>query len=63
MEQSVKPRTYYERERETRKEYQRQYREAHLEEVRRKDRERRRKPKTKQGKPIVVEHAVKVSFD
>jgi len=61
MEQSVKPQTYYERERETRKEYQRQYREAHLEEVRRKDRERRRKPK--KGKPIVVEHFIRVSFD
>jgi hypothetical protein len=32
-----------------------------LEEVRKKDRERRRKPK--KGKPIVVEHSVKVSFD
>jgi hypothetical protein len=61
MEQGVKPQTYYERKRETRKEYQRQYREAHLEEVRRKDRERRRKPK--KGKPIVVEHSIKVSFE
>jgi hypothetical protein len=61
MEQGVKPQTYYERKRETRKEYQRQYREAHLEEVRRKDRERRRKPK--KGKPIVVEHFIRVSFD
>jgi hypothetical protein len=61
MEQGVKPQTYYERERENRKAYQRQYREEHLEEVRKKDRERRRKPK--KGKPIVVEHFIRVSFD
>lgn len=61
MEQGVKPQTYYEREKENRKQYQRQYRAEHLEEVRKKDRERRRKPK--KGKPIVVEHSIRVSFD
>ena len=60
MEQSVKPQTYYERKRETRKAYQRQYRAEHLEEVRKKDRERRRTPKP--STPILVEHNVKVVF-
>lgn len=60
MEESVKPQTYYERKRETRKAYQREYREAHLEEVRKKDRERRRTPK--KTEPIKVEKNIRVSF-
>ena len=60
MEQSVKPQTYYERKRETRKAYQRQYRAEHLEEVRKKDRERRRKPN--KTEPIKVEKNIRVSF-
>ena len=51
-----------EREKENRKAYQRQYRAEHLDEVRKKDRERRRKPRSK-GEPIRVEKNVKVRFD
>jgi hypothetical protein len=61
MEQGVKKETYYQRERENRKAYQRKYREVHLEEVRKKDRERRRK--TPKQDPIRVEKNVRVSFD
>jgi hypothetical protein len=60
MEQGVKKESYYERQREERKKYQRQYREDHLEEVRKKDRERRRRPKP--SVPLLVEHNVKVVF-
>jgi len=61
MEQGVKQETYYQRKRENRKAYQRQYREAHLEEVRKKDRERRRTPK--KTEPIKVEKNIRVAFD
>lgn len=60
MEQGVKKETYYQRERENRKKYQREYRELHLEEIRKKDRERRRTPK--KTTPIKVEKNIKVSF-
>jgi len=61
MDQGGKQQTYYQREREKRKAYQRKYREVHLEEVRKKDRERRRRtPKTD---PIRIEKNVRVSFD
>lgn len=43
MEQEVKKPTYYELNKSKRKEYQQTYRYSHLEEVRRKDRERKRK--------------------
>jgi hypothetical protein len=60
MQQGVKKESYYERQREERKKYQRQYREDHLEEVRKKDRERRRR--TQPFTPLLVEHNVKVVF-
>ena len=61
MEQGVKKETYYQREREKRKAYQRKYRYDHLEEVRKKDRERRRTPK--KTAPILIEKNVRVRFD
>jgi len=43
MDDEVKKPTYYELNKSKRKEYQQTYRYSHLEEVRRKDRERKRK--------------------
>jgi hypothetical protein len=66
MEQEVKKPTYYELHRNERKKYQQTYRDYHLEEVRKKDRERKRM-KSK-GSPPVAQHIVVrtniiVSFD
>jgi hypothetical protein len=66
MEQEVKKPTYYELHRYERKKYQQAYRDYHLEEIREKDRERKRK-KYKGSPPvaqhIVVRSNVVVSFD
>jgi hypothetical protein len=66
MEQEVKKPTYYELHRHKRKEYQQTYRYNHLEEVRRKDRERKRK--NDKGEPavpypLVFNERVIVKFD
>jgi hypothetical protein len=66
MEQQVKRQTHYERHKEERKAYQRNYRSEHLEEVRTKDKERKRK-KWKGDPPVVYplvfRDNVRVSFD
>jgi len=66
MEQEVKKPTYYELHRHERKKYQQAYRDYHLEEVRRKDRERKRK-KSKGSppvvQPVIVQSNIVVSFD
>lgn len=66
MEQKVKKPTYYELHRQERKKYQEAYRDYHLEEVRRKDRERKRK--NNKGDPavpypLVFNGSVVVSFN
>jgi hypothetical protein len=66
MDQEVKKPTYYELHKHERKEYQQSYRYYHLEEVRRKDRERKRK--THKGDPpvtypLVFREKVVVRFD
>jgi hypothetical protein len=69
MEQQVKRQTHYERHKEERKAYQRNYRNEHLEEVRRKDNERKRGKGNKwMGDPpvmypLVFRYNVVVSFD
>lgn len=66
MEQEVKKPTYYELHKYQRKKYQETYRYNHLEEVRRKDRERKRK--NNKGEPavpypLVFNEGVIVKFD
>jgi hypothetical protein len=65
MEQGVKKTTYYELHREERKKYQSTYRETHLEDVRNKDKERKRK-KYKGDRPttsLVWKDNVVVKFE
>jgi hypothetical protein len=66
MDESVKRPTYYELNKTKRKEYQQTYRYSHLEDIRRKDRERKRK-NDKGGPPVpyplVFRENVVVSFD
>jgi hypothetical protein len=63
MEEGVKNKgSYYARHKQERKEYQRDYRYTHLEEVRKKDRERKRK-RLKPLTPIVFDRNVSVVFD
>jgi hypothetical protein len=66
MEKEVKKPTYYELNRNERKEYQQSYRYYHLEEVRRKDRERKRKNHKGDAPvqyPLVFRENVVVRFD
>jgi hypothetical protein len=62
MEEEVKGRTHYERHKEERKAYQRGYREKHLEEVRKKDRLRKREKKGVVS-VIKIDKNVVVSFE
>jgi hypothetical protein len=66
MEEEVKKPTYYELHRHERKKYQQAYRDYHLEEVRKKDRERKRmKSKGNPAvlQPVIVQSNIVVSFD
>lgn len=63
MEKGVENKeSYYARNKEDRKEYQRGYRYTHLKEVRKKDRERKRK-RLKPLTPIAFDRNVSVVFD
>jgi hypothetical protein len=63
MEKGVEDKeSYYARHKQERKEYQRNYRYTHLEEVRKKDRERKRRTPLHR-RLVTFSHNVSVSFD